>query len=200
VLKYIRTSWLHLVLVYLAVLLDGAIALNAAPVLFKIPMSASPFLTLIVLLMPVVAGVRSQMSDIIMYGAAFAAGLLFDLFYNGVLGIAMIGFPITVLIATLVQKYFQPSFWSGMATWFVALSVYLIFDYMAFGVINLASLTIPGFIMFHLFPSLLINLLLYIIVYAPLTKLYEATKQPDVSAYESGKNNLTGQFPVRLKK
>lgn len=60
-LKYVHTSWLHFVLVYIAIMLDGGIALYFAPVLFKMPMSASPYLSLIVMMMPVLTGTLTQM-------------------------------------------------------------------------------------------------------------------------------------------
>jgi rod shape-determining protein MreD len=198
-LKYVRTSWLHIVLVLIAVLLDGSLALYGAQVLFKTPMSASPFLTIIVLMMPVIAGVRSQLSNMTLYGIAMGAGLLFDLYYNGVIGIAMIGFPLTVWISTLVQQYFVPGFWSAMASWFVSMSFYLVFDYFGFGVINLVTMSIPNFIVFHLFPSLLINLVLFIIFYGLLAHWYDLTKQPDSSKYGATGDSLAERFSFKKR-
>ncbi|WP_243677374.1 hypothetical protein [Weissella confusa] len=79
-LKYVHTSWLHFVLVYIAIMLDGGIALYFAPVLFKMPMSASPYLSLIVMMMPVLTGTVTQMKERSLYIAAFLGGLLFDYF------------------------------------------------------------------------------------------------------------------------
>ncbi|WEY48866.1 hypothetical protein P3T51_03745 [Weissella confusa] len=44
-------------------MLDGGIALYFAPVLFKMPMSASPYLSLIVMMMPVLTGTVTQMKE-----------------------------------------------------------------------------------------------------------------------------------------
>ena len=125
-LKYVHTSWLHFVLVYIAIMLDGGIALYFAPVLFKMPMSASPYLSLIVMMMPVLTGTVTQMKERSLYIAAFLGGLLFDIFYSGLIGISMIGFPLTVWLASKLQRYLPTSFMSSVAVWFVSMSMYLI--------------------------------------------------------------------------
>lgn len=194
-LKYVHTSWLHFVLVYIAIMLDGGIALYFAPVLFKMPMSASPYLSLIVMMMPVLTGTVTQMKERSLYIAAFLGGLLFDIFYSGLIGISMIGFPLTVWLASKLQRYLPTSFMSSVAVWFVSMSMYLVFDYAGFGIINLTNLNIPDFIIFHMFPTLIINLMLLILVYGLLNYWYHTTRQPDISAYNVDDSDLNGRLP-----
>ena len=194
-LKYVHTSWLHFVLVYIAIMLDGGIALYFAPVLFKLPMSASPYLSLIVMMMPVLTGTVTQMKERSLYIAAFLGGLLFDIFYSGLIGISMIGFPLTVWLASKLQRYLPTSFISSVAVWFVSMSMYLVFDYAGFGIINLTNLNIPDFIIFHMFPTLIVNLLLLVLVYGLLNYWYHATRQPDISAYNVDDSDLNGRMP-----
>ena len=194
-LKYVHTSWLHFVLVYIAIMLDGGIALYFAPVLFKMPMSASPYLSLIVMMMPVLTGTVTQMKERSLYIAAFLGGLLFDIFYSGLIGISMIGFPLTVWLASRLQRYLPTSFMSSVAVWFVSMSMYLVFDYAGFGIINLTNLNIPDFIIFHMFPTLIINLMLLVLVYGLLNYWYHATRQPDISAYNVDDSDLNGRLP-----
>lgn len=194
-LKYVHTSWLHFVLVYIAIMLDGGIALYFAPVLFKMPMSASPYLSLIVMMMPVLTGTVKQMKERSLYIAAFLGGLLFDIFYSGLIGISMIGFPLTVWLASKLQRYLPTSFMSSVAVWFVSMSMYLVFDYAGFGIINLTNLNIPDFIIFHMFPTLIINLMLLVLVYGLLNYWYHATRQPDISAYNVDDSDLNGRLP-----
>lgn len=189
-LKYVHTSWLHFVLVYLAVMLDGGIALHFAPILFKTPMSASPYLSLIIIMMPILTGTDSQMKGRWLYIAAFLGGLLFDIFYSGIIGISMIGFPLTVWAASKLQAYLSHNFLSAMAVWFVSMSLYLVFDYAAFGIINLTNLNFSEFIMFHMFPTLIVNLLILVVIYGIMNYLYHATRQPDVSAYNVDQRDL----------
>ena len=194
-LKYVHTSWLHFVLVYIAIMLDGGIALYFAPVLFKMPMSASPYLSLIVMMMPVLTGTVTQMKERSLYIAAFLGGLLFDIFYSGLIGISMIGFPLTVRLASKLQRYLPTSFMSSVAVWFVSMSMYLVFDYAGFGIINLTNLNIPDFIIFHMFPTLIINLMLLVLVYGLLNYWYHTTRQPDISAYNVDDSDLNGRLP-----
>ena len=194
-LKYVHTSWLHFVLVYIAIMLDGGIALYFAPVLFKMPMSASPYLSLIVMMMPVLTGTVTQMKERSLYIAAFLGGLLFDIFYSGLIGISMIGFPLTVWLASKLQRYLPTSFMSSVAVWFVSMSMYLVFDYAGLGIINLTNLNIPDFIIFHMFPTLIINLMLLVLVYGLLNYWYHATRQPDISAYNVDDSDLNGRLP-----
>ena len=194
-LKYVHTSWLHFVLVYIAIMLDGGIALYFAPVLFKMPMSAGPYLSLIVMMMPVLTGTVTQMKERSLYIAAFLGGLLFDIFYSGLIGISMIGFPLTVWLASKLQRYLPTSFMSSVAVWFVSMSMYLVFDYAGFGIINLTNLNIPDFIIFHMFPTLIINLMLLVLVYGLLNYWYHATRQPDISAYNVDDSDLNGRLP-----
>lgn len=194
-LKYVHTSWLHFVLVYIAIMLDGGIALYFAPVLFKMPMSASPYLSLIVMMMPVLTGTVTQMKERSLYIAAFLGGLLFDIFYSGLIGISMIGFPLTVWLASKLQRYLPTSSMSSVAVWFVSMSMYLVFDYAGFGIINLTNLNIPDFIIFHMFPTLIINLMLLVLVYGLLNYWYHTTRQPDISAYNVDDSDLNGRLP-----
>ena len=194
-LKYVHTSWLHFVLVYIAIMLDGGIALYFAPVLFKMPMSSSPNLSLIVMMMPVLTGTVTQMKERSLYIAAFLGGLLFDIFYSGLIGISMIGFPLTVWLASKLQRYLPTSFMSSVAVWFVSMSMYLVFDYAGFVIINLTNLNIPDFIIFHMFPTLIINLMLLVLVYGLLNYWYHATRQPDISAYNVDDSDLNGRLP-----
>ncbi|WP_195226396.1 rod shape-determining protein MreD [Weissella confusa] len=194
-LKYVHTSWLHFVLVYIAIMLDGGIALYFAPVLFKMPMLASPYLSLIVMMMPVLTATVTQMKERSLYIAAFLGGLLFDIFYSGLIGISMIGFPLTVWLASKLQRYLPTSFMSSVAVWFVSMSMYLVFDYAGFGIINLTNLNIPDFIIFHMFPTLIINLMLLVLVYGLLNYWYHATRQPDISAYNVDDSDLNGRLP-----
>lgn len=194
-LKYVHTSWLHFVLVYIAIMLDGGIALYFAPVLFKMPMSASPYLSLIVMMMPILTGTVTQMKERSLYIAAFLGGLLFDIFYSGLIGISMIGFPLTVWLASKLQRYLPTSFMSSVAVWFVSMSMYLVFDYAGFGIINLTNLNIPDFIIFHMFPTLIINLMLLVLVYGLLNYWYHTTRQPDISAYNVDDSDLNGRLP-----
>ncbi|APS42289.1 Rod shape-determining protein MreD [Weissella jogaejeotgali] len=193
-LKYISTTWVHFILVIIAVMLDGGISLYLAPLLFKQPMSASPMLSLILVIMPVMTGHAQQIKRKWLYTIAFFAGMLVDIFYTGIVGPAIIGFLLMLKLAEFIQRYLSYSFSSSLAVWFVTLTAYMAYDYAAFGIINLVNLNIPNFIMFHLFPTIIINLVLLIIVYELVIYLYNATKKPDISSYDVTPRDLNGRL------
>ncbi|MBM7617810.1 rod shape-determining protein MreD [Weissella uvarum] len=198
-LKYIRTSWLHVVLVILAVFLDGGIAQQFAGVLFKLPMSASPYLSILVILMPILTGTTKQIGMRLIYIMAFLSGLLFDIFYVGIIGIATIGFPLTVWLATKIQRYVQTTMSWSMVTWFLSMCAFLFYDYFAFGIINLANSDLFSFVVFHLFPTIVLNLIFFIVLYSPLSYLYRVTKQPDISSYNTDQRDLNSGIPLRTR-
>jgi rod shape-determining protein MreD len=134
-----------------------------------------------------------------MYGTAFIAGLIYDIYYTGYVGVSMIGFPLMVWLASSIQQYFTTSFLWGLSTWFLTLSAYLIFDYLAFGVINVADMSGENFILFHMFPSLILNIMLYVIFFSLLNWLYNGSRIPDIASYDVASKQLDGRMPLRRR-
>ena len=134
-----------------------------------------------------------------MYITAILAGLFFDLYYSGIMGIAMVGFPLAVWIASLIHKYFDNTLLAAILSWFFALTFYLFFDYLGFGIINVASGNIMSFLVFHLFPTLIFNLILVIIFYPFLTWLYKKTVRRDLASYRVDEKSLDGKLPLNKK-
>lgn len=193
-LKYISTTWVHFILVVIAIMLDGGISLYLAPVLFKLPMAATPLLSLIVVMMPVMTGHAKQINPYGLYAIAFFAGLVIDIFYTGIIGPAAIGFLLILKLTEFMQSYLDYSWISSLAVWFVSTTVYMIYDYAVFGIISLVNLSITNFIMFRLFPTIIVNLMLLIVVYEFIMYLYNATKKPDISSYDVAPRDLNGRI------
>lgn len=198
-LKYISTTWIHFILVIIAIMLDGGISLYLAPLLFKQPMSASPMLSLIVVMMPVMTGYAQQIKRKWLYLIALFAGMLVDIFYTGIIGPAIIGFLLILRLAEFIQGYLSYSFSSSLAVWFVTLTAYMVYDYAVFGIISLVNLNVPNFIMFHLFPTIIVNLILFIVVYDFITYLYNATKKPDISSYDVTLRDLNSRLALKSR-
>ncbi|WP_373768745.1 rod shape-determining protein MreD [Weissella soli] len=197
--KYLRTWWVHPLLVFVALLLDGSLAFQGAEVLYKMPMAASPYLVILAIIMPLLSGTQDQLSTWNMYGTAFIAGLIYDIYYTGYVGVSMIGFPLMVWLASSIQQYFTTSFLWGLSTWFLTLSAYLIFDYLVFGVINVADMSGENFILFHMFPSLILNIMLYVIFFSLLNWLYNGSRIPDIASYDVASKQLDGRMPLRRR-
>ncbi|AIG65221.1 rod shape-determining protein MreD [Weissella tructae] len=199
-LKYIHTTWLHVILAILALFLDGGIAFQFAGILFQLPISASPYLCLLVLLMPVLSGTsKNQVRMRWSYGVAMLVGLIYDITYIGIIGISFIGFPLTVWVTANIKKFFANTMSWALATWFLSLTFFLIYDYLAFGIINMANVSVPSFIIFHLFPTLLVNLILFFMFYGMLDYLYRSTRQLDVTSYSMEGHELDVTMPLRRR-
>lgn len=183
--KYFKISWVHPVLVFLALILDGVIALNWAPVLYKLPMSASPLLVLLVLLMPILVKTDNGLNENVnLYFLAGVIGLVYDFYYTGYVGVSLIEFPLMVGLASWSQKYFDFSYLWEMLIFFMVISIYLIFDYLAFGIINVTKANLQEFIIFHMFPSILINLIFFIVLFPALSILYRWLQAPNLVDYQ----------------
>jgi rod shape-determining protein MreD len=180
-------------------LLDGAIALNGANVLFQMPMAASPYLTLLAIVMPILTGTENQMSQFWLFAVAFLSGLTYDIFYTGYIGIAMIGFPLLLWLAKWIQHYFSHTYTWALSTWFLTLSAYLVFDYLAFGVINVANMNLQQFVLFHMFPSLILNIMFFIVFYYFANWLYQSSRVPDMDSYDVQSRELDGRMPLKRR-
>lgn len=199
-LKYIHTTWLHVMLAILALFLDGGIAFQFAGTLFQLPVSASPYLCLLVLLMPVLSGTsKNQVRMRWSYGVAAVVGLLYDINYIGIIGISFVGFPMAVFITANIKKYFANTMTWALATWFLSLTIFLVYDYLAFSIINMANVTVPSFIVFRMFPTLLVNLILFFMFYGLFDYLYQSTRQLDVSSYSLDGHELDATLPLRRR-
>ena len=125
--------------------------------------------------------------------------MLVDIFYTGIIGPAIIGFLLILRLAEFIQGYLSYSFSSSLAVWFVTLTAYMVYDYAAFGIISLVNLNVPNFIMFHLFPTIIVNLILFIVVYDFITYLYNATKKPDISSYDVTLRDLNSRLALKSR-
>ncbi|MCM0582825.1 rod shape-determining protein MreD [Weissella diestrammenae] len=199
--KYLRVSWLHPILAFLALLVDGAIALHGAQILYRLPMSASPYLVLLVLLMPILSGVirtqPEQRSSVFM--TAFIIGLIYDLYFTGYVGVSMIGFPLVVWFAEWIQRYFEQSYLWEMAIYFMVLSVYLVYDYLAFGVINVANMNLQNFVIFHMFPSILVNMIIFILTFTFLNWVYQGAREPNLASYHVEDRQINDRMPLKRR-
>lgn len=186
--KYFKITWVHPVLVFLAMVLDGAIALNAASILYRLPMAASPYLVLLFLLAPTLVGSEGIKNPSDQYLLAFTVGLVYDLYYTGYVGVSMIGFPMILGIARWVQQFFEHTYFWEMMIFFFVLNCYLLFDYLAFSIINVAQQNIQEFVIFHMFPTVLLNILLFMLFYPIIEWLYALMRGAEMIDY-----NVTNQ-------
>jgi rod shape-determining protein MreD len=100
-------------------------------------------------------------------------GILFDMYYVGVIGIYTVALPLTVWLIFLVQNVLT----QNILTYFFGTIIFMtIFDVVISliqSIFNLASIQGIFFITHFLGPTLFVNIVLFFVLYYPLKKLFE---------------------------
>jgi rod shape-determining protein MreD len=105
----------------------------------------------------------------VFYGLVF--GFLHDIIYTDLIGVYLFSMAFTVYIIGMVKRFFYPNLLTSL---FLALLGAGILDTMVYGlyaIINVVSLSFENFAYERLFPSLLLNGVIFVLMYYPLRKL-----------------------------
>lgn len=152
---------------FLALFLDGALSGHWANYLF----TQTTFMeSRLVLLWLVMAVCYSDARHIFVW--ATVAGLLFDSYYTGILGLFTVMLPLIVYLTREIMKYFTPSFIVVLLIYLIDITVLTILFYWANVLIGFTSVSIADFIGQNLGPTLIYNLACYVILFMPLHWLF----------------------------
>ncbi|MHC9532876.1 rod shape-determining protein MreD [Dellaglioa sp. BT-FLS60] len=102
---------------------------------------------------------------------AFGIGWAFDSYYAGILGIYMILLPLIVYLTKIAYQYFEPSFIVLLLIYFIDLTVLEVSYYSINEMIGFANESVTTFISTSFGPTLAFNLVLFVILYYPISKL-----------------------------
>lgn len=102
---------------------------------------------------------------------AFGVGLAFDSYYAGILGIYMILLPLIVYLTKIAYQYFEPSFIVILLIYFIDLAVLEVSYYAVNEMIGFANESVTTFVSTSFGPTLAFNLVVFIILYYPISKL-----------------------------
>ena len=148
--------------------LDGTLSSLYAQYFFTSSLSIESRLTLLWLVMAIFYG---EVDRLMLW--AFIAGVFFDMYYTGILGIFMIIFPLIVYLNREVYRFFTSNF-------IVVLLIYLIdvtlVTAVAYWVNSLIGLTTTGsadFVVQTLGPSLAYNLAVFSLLFIPVKNFFE---------------------------
>lgn len=108
---------------------------------------------------------------------AFGIGLAFDSYYTGILGIYMILLPLIVYLTKIAYQYFEPSFFVLLLIYFIDLTVLEVSYYAINEMIGFANESVTTFISTSFGPTLAFNLVLFVILYYPISKLMESVNR-----------------------
>lgn len=153
------------VFLFLIMLIDGQITMN-----MRAPMGNDSFLNSHLLLICLVVG-GMGLSKKYMIITATILGLLFDMYYYGIVGINMAVLPATVLLIHFVFKYVPVNIISIILSLIVFITIMEGSAYLLQVVFNLRR---PDFLMFianNLGPTLIFNVFLCLVLSYPISKL-----------------------------
>jgi rod shape-determining protein MreD len=102
---------------------------------------------------------------------AFIFGLLFDTFYTGILGIYLFIFPLSVYITSTMMKVLQSNIFVSALVTIVNISIAEFIVYGLNVLIGQTSISSLDFLILRLIPTLLLNLIFYIIIFFPIRKI-----------------------------
>lgn len=100
------------------------------------------------------------------------AGLFYDMFYTGIIGVFLILFPLMVYVTRWIMQYFEPSFIVLMLIYLIDITLLTSLSYGMNLIIGQTSVSIVDFIGRTLGPTLAFNLAGYVILYYPLRKIF----------------------------
>lgn len=98
-------------------------------------------------------------------------GFLYDNYYYGVLGIQMLALPLIVLLVYWIFSKVEPSFLSLIVSLVIFVTIMEFTVFIVQIVFKLIHATMLNFIVDVLGPSLLLNVIVFILLYYPLKKI-----------------------------
>ena len=124
-----------------------------------------PHFLLIVL---IIMGMYYVRNRTILY--AFIFGLLFDAFYTGILGVYLFVFPLIVYITSSLMKVLQANVFVSAIVMLVDIAIAEFIVYGLNILILKTTMSTMDFINVRLIPTLILNIVFYIIIFYPLRK------------------------------
>ncbi len=173
-----RLKYVFPIGLFISLFLDGALSHVWAPLFFHFPYSMASEL---VLLWLVLSYFFENGVDIPLIPFAIAAGIVADLYCSGVLGLYMVLYPCIVALTKVLAHYFSDSFLPAIMIFFVDIVVFTTVNYFAYYMVGVTSVGFGDFIIYSLAPTLLLNVVYFLVFYWPIQALYSwATSEKTV--------------------
>ncbi|MGY3724944.1 rod shape-determining protein MreD [Granulicatella balaenopterae] len=160
-----RGYWIPLVLI-IAMLVDGVLASVFSPWFIDGGNILSPHLVIIALIV-----FSFFIEDNSMWRLSLIIGFLYDSYYTSYLGVYMAAFAIIVRFILLFRSKMKiNAFTIGLSLIFL-LSFVEIFVFLFYSIMGLSHLSWSVFIAKRLVPTVILNIVLYYIIYLPIRNL-----------------------------
>ena len=106
------------------------------------------------------------------YVWAFLSGLLFDVYYTGFLGMMAIIVPFIVYLNREATPFFGRSFIMVLLIYLIDITILTAMNYFAFSLIGQASTQFNEFVMRVLWPTLVYNIALFVMLFVPVKEVF----------------------------
>ncbi|BAP86063.1 rod shape-determining protein MreD [Paucilactobacillus hokkaidonensis JCM 18461] len=169
-----RLRYIFPIGLFITFFLDGSISKVFSGWLFSYPYSTVSHL---VVLWLVLACFFEEDIKIPLVPFAAVAGLVFDLYYSGIVGLFMFLFPLIVGLTKTLAKYFSPTFLTAIMIFFIDIAFLELVNYFAYSLIGVISSNFGDFLIYVLAPTLALNLIYLVILYFPIHSLFERSLQ-----------------------
>ncbi|MBS9336278.1 rod shape-determining protein MreD [Fructobacillus papyrifericola] len=167
--QFIRFQFIFPIILLILFLVDGNLAASLG-FLMKEPIHAMPMLTFTWLFYAIQFGVQKEIPY---YSYVVIFGVLFDIFYTGILGTYTVAFLLATIVMDRLRPYFDERMMSGLLLLLIGQIVYLLVTFVAGQLIGSANLSILSFVVYLVLPTAAFNLIMAAIFYFPAWSLFQ---------------------------
>ncbi|WP_105957166.1 rod shape-determining protein MreD [Apilactobacillus quenuiae] len=104
---------------------------------------------------------------------AALSGLIFDMYYTGIIGVYLFIFPLAIYMGKKLYKLLSVDIFSSILIYIIDLSIIYLLSFFVNKLQNLTSMSDSFFLVHVLGPTLIINILFLVILYIPCQILFE---------------------------
>lgn len=153
--------------------LDGILGATLQHQMFNYPYAMSSYLAVLWLIFAVLfEGPNNNHLEL----WSVLIGILFDIYYTGVLGVFVFVLPIIVLLTKLCYRDFPINFLTGMLIAFIDITVITAASFAASQFTHITTATLADMLVYSLGPTLAYNLAAFVILYYPVQRLFDWMK------------------------
>ncbi|KRL00087.1 rod shape-determining protein MreD [Liquorilactobacillus capillatus] len=154
---------------FIALFLDGVLSQVFAGTMFTPSLAIESRIVLLWIVMAVCFG---KIDHIILW--TVLAGLVFDLYYTGIIGAFVVIMPLIVYLTKLMYRFFTPSFIVVLLIYLIDITVATVVFYWINLLIGFTNVSMAGFIGLSLGSTLAYNLAVFVLLYFPLQRFFES--------------------------
>lgn len=165
--KPFTRHWVSAVALFLALLFDGTVTQILA-IWSKSP--AGPGVPQILLMMLIFVAIFVPDDNWIVW-MALVFGLLMDMYYTGIIGVNALILPLLTYLVRQLRPYVAHTSVVTWAIFIIAMAVQMFGEYALLHFMGQTDVSLKLLLTQHLAPSLTVNIILFIILYFPCTRL-----------------------------